>query len=216
MSLVNLEGTSIFGAGSEWFWAMAQFVLVAASILGIYVQLRAQRASTLFDQSAAWSREWLDEAFLVHRLAALVELEGRPIEAGLPGAAKNVGDFFSRIGYLVAMKHLRASDVREELGFPIRFWWRLMAPYIRRSRELEAQPGLYASFETLELEMRTMGQETDEEDAPAGVSAAGIRTAIDELTQELRRLADARNGIYPTRRTAEGEPAESPQPATPA
>jgi hypothetical protein len=29
VSLVNVNGTAIFGAGSEWFWAMAQFLLVA-------------------------------------------------------------------------------------------------------------------------------------------------------------------------------------------
>ena len=28
MQFANLAGTSIFGTGSEWFWAMAQFIVV--------------------------------------------------------------------------------------------------------------------------------------------------------------------------------------------
>ena len=45
MSLFNLEGSAIFGPGSEWLWSMAQFVLVALTLFGIYRQLRAQAAA---------------------------------------------------------------------------------------------------------------------------------------------------------------------------
>ena len=205
MSLVNLDGTSIFGAGSEWFWAMAQFLLVAGSILGIYFQLRAQRASTLFDQTAALGREWVEEPFLVHRLAALIELEDRPIESGVPGAAKSVGDFFSRIGYLVANKHLRASDVSEMFGWQITFYWRLMAPYVHQDRALLGQPEAYATFERLEQEMRALNPGMAGELTSARPSRAEVRVVISELGEELRRLADARNGIFPAPRSSASE-----------
>ena len=214
MSLANLEGATILGPGSEWFWAMAQFLLVAASIFGIYFQLRAQRASTLFDQTAALGREWVDETFLVHRLAALVELEGRPIESGLPGAALNVGDFFDRIGYLVAERHLRASDVSEMLGAPIGFWWRLLAPYVERSREVAAQPALYARFESLETQMRAFDANAQAAQSPEAF-ADEVRMAIDELAEELRRLADARDGVFPARRSAAGATSLRPKPRGP-
>jgi hypothetical protein len=35
VKLFNLEGSAIFGPGSEWFWSMAQFILVAVTLLGI-------------------------------------------------------------------------------------------------------------------------------------------------------------------------------------
>jgi len=40
VNLVNLEGSAIFGPGSQWFWSMAQFILVAVTLIGIYYQLR--------------------------------------------------------------------------------------------------------------------------------------------------------------------------------
>jgi len=196
VNLVNLDGTTIFGAGSEWFWSMAQFFLLAGSILGIYFQLRAQRASALFDQTAALSREWIDESFLVHRLAALVELEARPIESGLPSAAKSVGEFFDRIGFLVARKHLHPTDVSETLGGQILFWWGLMRPYVLHSRV--AEPTAYRWFERLDRQMRALNPEA--RDFALEVSDSDVRRGINELTEELRRIADARNGIYPTPR----------------
>jgi hypothetical protein len=191
---VSNEPIVIVGPGSEWFWSMAQFVLVAASILGIYVQLRAQRASALFDQTASLSREWLDESFLVHRLAALVALEGRPIEAGIPSAAKNVYEFFDRIGYLVEKKHLRATDVAETLGGQIIIWWALIGPYLQ-DPELDGRPET-SWFERLNSQMRALSP--DARNIPAiTVPAGDLREPIHELTEELRRLVNARNGIFP-------------------
>jgi hypothetical protein len=40
--LLNTDGLVFFGPGSEWFWSMLQFVVVAITVYGIYRQLRAQ------------------------------------------------------------------------------------------------------------------------------------------------------------------------------
>jgi len=198
MTLVNLEGTAILGAGSEWFWAMAQFVLVAASILGIYFQLRAQRASSLFEQTAALSREWNEEAFLVNRLAALLDLEDRPVASGLPLSGSTVGNFFERIGYLVALKHIRASDVWYAMRPQIGFWWLFLEPYLDVARRLWEAPRTLEWFEKLELEMRRLDAEHGDPDF-ASANPMTISEAIDDISRQLRLLADARNGIYPAR-----------------
>jgi len=196
MTLVNLDGTSIFGAGSEWFWAMAQFVLVAASILGIYFQLRAQRASSLYEQSAAWSREWNEEPFLVSRLAALLDLESRPIEAGLPLSTDDVGGFFERLGYLIAQKHLRSADIWHSMRVGVGMWWRFMGPYLEQTRKQTGNPALYEWFEKLELEMQRLDRKVGYTfSAPISLSEGA-----DDIARQLRLLADARNGIFPTRR----------------
>jgi hypothetical protein len=194
MTLVNLTGTAIFGAGSEWFWSMAQFLLVAASILGIYFQLRAQRSSNLHDQSAAWNREWNDELFMVHRLAALYDLEGRPIEAGLPLSAANVGDFFDRIGYLIGQRHLRSADMWHTMRFQIGFWWLAMQPYLMVTRQ--DSKDVYEWFEKLELEMQRIDVKVYGKALDA--SRFTVRQAADDIARQLHLIADARNGIYPT------------------
>ena len=50
MSVLNTEGLSLFGPGSEWFWSMLQFVVVAVTLLGIYSQLRLGRSANAFAQ----------------------------------------------------------------------------------------------------------------------------------------------------------------------
>ena len=46
--MVNTEGLTLFGAGSEWLWSMLQFVVVAITLAGIYVQLRQAGAADAF------------------------------------------------------------------------------------------------------------------------------------------------------------------------
>ena len=36
MQLINVTGLSLFGPGSEWFWSMLQFVIVAITLIAIY------------------------------------------------------------------------------------------------------------------------------------------------------------------------------------
>ena len=42
MKLINTDGMSFIGPGSEWFWTMLQVLVVAVSLLGLYRQLRLQ------------------------------------------------------------------------------------------------------------------------------------------------------------------------------
>ena len=41
--LINTDGLAFFGPGSEWFWSMLQFAVVAITLYAIYRQLRAQQ-----------------------------------------------------------------------------------------------------------------------------------------------------------------------------
>ena len=41
--LINTDGLTFFGAGSEWFWTMLQFVALATTFYAIYRQLRVQQ-----------------------------------------------------------------------------------------------------------------------------------------------------------------------------
>jgi hypothetical protein len=44
MDLVNLDGLTLIGQGSEWFWAMLQMILLVVTLAIIARQLRAQAA----------------------------------------------------------------------------------------------------------------------------------------------------------------------------
>jgi hypothetical protein len=217
MNLVNLEGSALLGPGSEWFWSMAQFVLVAGSLLGIYYQLRAQRSASLYDQSAALTREWFDEGFSVSRLAFLIEQEGRPRDSQLPSSSLEVGAFFERLGYLVARKHVRAVDIWHQLRFEIGSWWALLEPGVRHERATSGLPGIMSWFEKLELEMRRLDREIVGKEQVMTATDDEIRLWIDQITTWFRLRSDVRNGVLPTRKTAVDQPAnagpETPVPA---
>jgi len=56
--LVNTDGLVLFGPGSEWFWSMAQFVVVAVTLVGIYSQLRIARSADASAQRAEMEKKW--------------------------------------------------------------------------------------------------------------------------------------------------------------
>lgn len=207
MKLINADGLALIGPGSEWFWSMAQFVLIAVSLLGIYFQVRAQRASSLSEQTGEWFREWTDEAFAVTRLAVLIDLEGRKIETGLPRSSADIGDYFDRLGYLVAKKNLRPEDVWHNMRQAVGDWWTLLEPYLPRTRQDIGNRYLWEWFEKLELEMRRIDQSLGQ---PLTFESSSDEVArrIDHLTIWLQIRSDARKGIYPTRRA---EPEDVPR-----
>ena len=190
---------TIIGPGSEWFWSAISGLVVAASLLIIYRQLREQRASALHEQIAAWDREWEDFDMGVNRLSSLIDFEHRLLEDGLPRSFEEIGSYFERLGYLVSQRHLRAEDVWQTLRPGIGWWWSLAGPFIERQREVEGYPGLFDKFEQLEQEMRRLDRRGGDE-MSFDVSAGELGRRIDAASDRLRLRFDARNGTLPTRK----------------
>jgi hypothetical protein len=206
MNLVTWEGSAIFGTGSEWFWSMAQFVLVAVTLIGIYYQLRAQRAASLWDLTAELAQDFSEAEGGVSALAALIDLEGRPVDSGLPLSCAATSNYFERLGYLVGHGHLRSVDVWHNFRSVVGMFWALMAPYARRQREIDGSQLLLEWFEKLELEMQRLDRKIVGRVQEFDMSAEPLRQFIDEWTALLRLHADAKNGIFPSHRV---EPAQS-------
>jgi len=82
----------IFGPGSEWFWSMAQFVLVAVTLIGIYYQLRIARNANAFEQMSRIADEGASETAAEERRCRARQTETvgerfaaeRPLLAPLP------------------------------------------------------------------------------------------------------------------------------------
>ncbi|HET8785070.1 MAG TPA: hypothetical protein VFM38_05500, partial [Candidatus Limnocylindrales bacterium] len=65
---MSSEPIVFLGPGSEWFWSMAQFVVVAVTLVGIYYQFRLQRSANAFDQLNRISEESYSEPMLRAKL----------------------------------------------------------------------------------------------------------------------------------------------------
>ena len=100
MSLFNWEGAAIFGPGSEWFWAMAQFVVVVITLAGIYRQLRAQSSANAFHQMATLNDRWNSDHLVRARLALVLHFRYEEAGAGIPSLMRPMCDFFEDIAFL--------------------------------------------------------------------------------------------------------------------
>ena len=187
MNLVNWQGSAIFGPGSEWFWSMAQFVLVAVTLIGIYYQLRLARSVNAFEQMREIVREWDSEQMARHALEILLALRNGVNRADVPhGAAASVGDFWEDLGLLVRTGHSDRTLIYESLSAQCRWWWAALAPFTNRSRIERNDPRIGEHHEWLAAFMADMDRK------------AGVGIAFDEayFTSTLeRRIQDAKDVI---------------------
>lgn len=153
MQLINWSG-ALIGPGSEWFWSMLQFVVVAGTLLGLYRQLRLQSSATSFAQLREIVQEWGSERLLRCRVELLRALSDGTDPAKLP---KGVGivllDYWETVGLLVRNQHVSRRLVWEDFGNLCQVWWVTLRPYINVVREEEGDAMIGEHFEWLAGQM---------------------------------------------------------------
>ncbi len=64
MPLINTDGLTVFGDGSQWFWSMLAFLAVPITGYVIYSQLRLARSIRAREQVEGLDREWDSERMM--------------------------------------------------------------------------------------------------------------------------------------------------------
>jgi hypothetical protein len=201
MSVVNTEGMTLFGAGSEWFWSMLQLVVVAITLVGIYVQLRQTRAANAFAQATAMRQEWDGERLERRKLAIYIALRDGGPDIDLSDLAIPIGNFWDLIGGLVRAGHVELAVAGEIFGGSAPLWWSLVEPAVRTS-QAEFGRGVYENFEWFATETErlmggrlTRGEAFDRQrlivTAPKSIAAIQARLAEMEAMRTVT-LAPAR------------------------
>jgi hypothetical protein len=150
--MVNADGLTLFGAGSEWFWSMLQFVVVAITLAGIYVQLRQARAANAFAQTNAMAEQWNDERMVRRRLAVATILRDDGADADLSAHLSAIGNFWENVAALVRAGHVEIGVVRETLGTACRVYWPILEPDVRKLQAMHGSD-LFEHFEWLANEI---------------------------------------------------------------
>jgi hypothetical protein len=149
VQLVNWSG-ALIGPGSEWFWTMLQFVVVAGTLFGLYRQLRLQSNKDAIEQLGAFDREWREELYNHVRLEILLALRGGVDPARIPeGLAVEIGSFWEKIGALVRAGHIDPDLLWNGSGGDCAVWWTTLAPLTRRLRTEAEGPTYLENFEWL-------------------------------------------------------------------
>jgi hypothetical protein len=149
MQLVDWSG-ALIGPGSEWFWAMLQFVIVAGTLIGLYRQLRLQSSREAIEQLGAFDREWRDELYNHVSLEILLALRDGVDPAHIPeGLAVSIGAFWAKIGGLVRAGHIDPELLWNGSGGDCAVWWTALASSTRRLRAEVDGPSYFENFEWL-------------------------------------------------------------------
>jgi len=188
--MVNIEGLTLLGAGSEWFWSMLQFVVVAITLVGIYVQLRQARAANAFAQANAMQQEWYGERLERRRRAIYIALRDGGPDADLSDLAIPIGNFWDGVGGLVRAGHVELAVASEGLGLAAGLWWTLLEPAVRTT-QAEFGSGVYEHFKWFAAEAHrflgargsTPGNSLDRQRviATSGRQIAAIQARIAEM-----------------------------------
>ena len=154
MDLISPDGIVLIGPGSEWFWSMLQFVVVVVTLVGIYYQLRLARSANAFAQLDTLMGEWQSERMARKRLALLTAVrDGVPLDALPNHAAATIGNYWEKVGGLVAARHVSEALIKESFGDEVGFWYGLLTPWAVRIQAVDPQERVGAHFEALARRM---------------------------------------------------------------
>lgn len=160
MQLVNVDGLTLLGTGSEWLWSMLQFVVVAITLYAIYRQVRLQASAAAIQQMNTLVDEWRSESMTRHTLSITLALRDGVAPGEVPyGAASTIGDFWEGIGYSVREGHIDRKLLHENLGSGPRWWWAALTQWVMGVRIATGQRAALVQFEWLAGQMAIMDRE---------------------------------------------------------
>jgi hypothetical protein len=184
---------AIFGPGSEWFWAMSQFIVLTVTGVAIYRQLRAQGSANALQAQAALVARWNAPEMVRLRVATMLAVaSGTPIQ---PVTLRLVGNFFAEMAALRTHRHLRPTDSWEIWSGQIQFWWALVLPWISEIRAKNT--GIYGEFEEFAAEMARLDLEHHVPNFDINELNARVEREATALIARLRLDRDARRGVVP-------------------
>jgi hypothetical protein len=201
VKLINTDGLTLFGPGSEWFWSMMQLVVVAISLIGLYRQLRLQSSSSAFDQLRAIVQDWGSERLLRCRVELLRALRDGTDAAKLPpGVAVVLLDYFETVALLVRSGHVSRQMVWDAFGNVCEAWWVTLGPYLNVMRNAEGDVKIGEHFEWLAGQMADLDRELP--NPPVYDEAYLVSTLDQRLASAVDSLRIARSLRAPVKAEA--------------
>jgi hypothetical protein len=203
VKVINTEGLTLIGPGSEWFWSALTGIVTAVTFLAIYRQLRLQSSAAAIDQMAAVDREWNAEPMIRARLEVMVALRNGVDPANLPPSVENIGNFWERLSILIDGGHVDRRIVHGPASQRIQAWWVWLTPIVDMWRVDE--PHSWEGFERLAVLMGEMDRRLGRPPIDAAAAARTLPIAIAANTSALRIAEEMRAVIV--RRPSTSSPA---------
>ncbi len=204
MHLIDWSGP-IFGPGSEWFWAFAQFIAVVVTLFGIYRQLRSQGATNAMQRIETVQGRWDSPRMAYARLefALYMRYQDRaavPFTTYMP-----ILDFWMDLALLVDEGYISIREVAGNYGLTMQIWSALAAPAVEALRTANHRPELYREVDDLVTRIRAEDRRSDS--PPVNLVESTIRRSLDFAiaanTTRLRQETAWQSGDIPSAPTPE-------------
>lgn len=151
-----VSGTPFFiGSQSEWFWAMIQAVIVAASLLFIGQQIRLQSHANMLAALTGIQDRWNSPELIVARARTCEHwrAQGPYFE----NAEETVCAFFENLGLYVEQKVVSRGIAWEMYSYYVEHYWTMLEREIRDIRRENDDYTLYCHFQKLDSALKEYG-----------------------------------------------------------
>jgi hypothetical protein len=204
--MINLDGLTVVGPGSEWFWTMLQVILLVVTGLVIWRQLRAQAATNAIQQLDSLYGRWHSGLFTHAEMELALHIKHEGVGADTFWHAEPIIELIDDVGRLYAAGYVRIEDMS---NFSVMFqnWWLILRPVIEDVRSAWGAP-LFSEAERIVTEL-------SERDARLGLrQLASPQQWCDEVIRAatflLTRERDWKAGILPSAPVGASVEASSP------
>ena len=178
---------------------MAQFIVVVATLFGIYRQLKAQSGSNSLARIQAFYDRYTSKEMLLAKLHVAIQLRyGHPV-AEMNARMDPIAMFYDLLYDQYRAGFMSAKEIEDRFGGGAQIWWRLLRPAIEGSRAIENEPLLYEGFQKIDA---LSGQRAQDRGSPRTYFLeAPLPLLLDEMikrtTEGLELLNDAKSDVIP-------------------
>jgi len=135
MTVINTNGMSFIGPGSEWFWTALTGIVLAVTFIALYRQLRLQAHASAVEQLESLRRELFSEQMSRNVVEVLIALRDRKDPADLPmAAAAYLSGFWETFATLARTGHRDTKLLWQIEPDAPQAAWLWLAPWARKLR----------------------------------------------------------------------------------
>lgn len=140
----------------EWFWAMMQFFVIAATLILIYLQVKVQTAAHVVQGLNTMHSRWNSESMLRarHKVCSDWLIGKRDFD----GVDEYVAEFMEELGIYLQMKAIPDSAMWEAQSWYIEHYYCMFKDGIEHIRNRYHDANLYIQFEGLYKRMNDVNR----------------------------------------------------------
>jgi len=139
------------GPDSSWFWTMVQGIVVSASAVLIYRQLKAQHFGNMLGALTTLDDRWATEDMLKARAKLCLKYGTNDLK--IDEQTGCVLDFFEQMGLYLKKRAFTKDVIWEFYSYNVKYYWAIAEPLIQEFRSSEKDQTYYKWFEWLAKQM---------------------------------------------------------------